>query len=73
MSEKDRLTDEAIANKRRYDGEYLKENYKQIHFHIRKEEAEEFQKLLKQLKISNNDFIRLCIKLLKQGKIKKED
>ena len=73
MTEKDRLSEEAIANKRRRDAEYLKEHYKQIHISLPKEEVDDIKKTLKKYKFTNSQFLRLCVKLLKEGKIKKED
>lgn len=76
--EKDRLSDDAIGNKRRYDNEYLKENYKNWVAHLKKEECEEFDELLKKFGISRIQFIRLIFKKINEGKIdlkelKKED
>jgi hypothetical protein len=71
--EEERMSPEAIENKRRYNAEYFKEKYARISFGIPKEEAEEFKKLMKKNGFSNIEFLRLCIKLLKEGKIKKED
>jgi len=73
MNEKERLSEEAIANKRRYDKEYLKENYKQFSVSLPKEELLDIKKTIKQNSLTNSEFLRLCIKLLKDGKIKKED
>ena len=73
MNEKDRLSEEAIANKRRYDLEYIKQNYKYFSISAPKEEVEDIKKTIKQHGFAYVDFLRLCIKLLKEGKIKKED
>lgn len=71
--EEQRMSPEAIANKRRYNAEYFKENYSRVSFGMPKKEIEEFKKLMKQNNFSNIEFLRLCIKMLKDGKIKKED
>lgn len=72
--EKDRLSDDAIANKRRYDAEYLKDNYKQVHISLPKETADEFKELIKASGFdSNADFIRYCISKMNEGTLKKED
>lgn len=72
-AEKDRLSEDAIANKRRYDMEYMKENYGTLHISLPKEELAEIKKLIKENGLTYVDFIRICAKLLKEGKIKKED
>lgn len=72
MNEKERLTEDAIANKRKYDAEYLKENYKQLHISMPKEEIEKIKKLIKENGFTNVEFIRLCVKMLEEGKIKRD-
>ena len=74
-TEKERLSEEAIANKRRYDNEYLKELYKNFVVHIPKDECEEYDELLKKLGLSRVQFIRKIFKMINEGKIdiKKED
>ena len=76
--EKDRLSEEAIDNKRRYDNEYLRENYKNFVVHIPKEECENYDEIIKQYGLSRVQFIRLVFKMINNGKInlkeiKKED
>lgn len=71
-TEKDRLSEDAIANKRRYDAEYMKENYKQFHISMPSKEVEDAKRLIKEKGFTNVDFFRLCLKLLKEDKITKE-
>lgn len=73
MNEKERLSEEAIANKRRYDAEYLKENYGQLAISLPKQELKDIKRVIKDNGLTNSEFLRLCVKLLKEGKIKKED
>ena len=67
-TEKHRLSSEAIANKRRYDSEYLKEYYTYFTFHISKEEAKKFNDILKEKKLRKIDFLRQAFTLLEKDK-----
>lgn len=75
MTEKDRLSEEAIANKRRYDNEYLINNYKNFVAHIPNEEYELYTEILKKLKLTKVQFIRIVFKMIEKGELvlKKED
>ena len=68
-TEKDRLSSEAIANKRRYDSEYLKEYYTHFSVHITKEEAKKFNDILKEHHLSKVGFLRKVFELLEQNKL----
>jgi len=68
-TEKERLSSEAIANKRRYDKEYLKEYYTNYSVHISKEEAKKFDSILKKHNLSKVKFFRKMFELLDQNKI----
>jgi len=65
-------SEDALKHKREYDIKYLKDNYGQLRISMRKEELEDVKNTLKEYGFSNIQFIRLCIKLLKEGKIKKD-
>ena len=71
--EQERLSPEAIANKRRYNLEYRKRNYKNFTVGLTIEEAEEAEKILSENNITKIEFVRLALNLLKNGKISKED
>ena len=73
IKEKDRLSEEALANKRRYNLEYIRNNYVRKSISFPKEEYERYEKLLKKAKMTKIEFVRLAFKLLEEGKIKKED
>ena len=70
--EQERLSEEAIARKRLYDAEYIKEKYVRKSISIPKEEYQEYEKLLKDNKLTKMEFLRLSMKALKEGKIKRE-
>ena len=74
-TEKDRLTDTAIANKRRYDNEYLLTNYKNFVVHIPKDEYELYEEILKKLHLTKVQFIRIVFKMVENGElvIKKDE
>jgi hypothetical protein len=67
-----KLSETSLAKKRRYDIDYKRENYGTFHVALPKDELKEVKELI----ISNGfnfvEFFRLCIKLLKEGKIKKD-
>lgn len=60
-------------NKKEYDREYLKKNYKTFKVELKKEEWEKADKLLKEHNISKVELVRIALKLLEKGKIKKEE
>ncbi len=68
MSEKDRLSPEALQNKIQYNIQYGKENYKIFKTPLKIEEYEEIDKYIKNKKISKADFIRLAYDKLKNTK-----
>ena len=70
--EKERLSDDAIANKRAYNQLYMKENYIRKSISIPRVDYEKYEKLLKDNKMTKIEFIRLAFKALAEGKIKKE-
>ncbi len=70
--EQERLSPEAIANKRRYNLEYRKRNYKNFTVGLTVEEYNEAKKILSDNHLSNLEFVRLALNLLKNGKISKE-
>ncbi len=70
--EQERLSPEAIANKRRYNLEYRKRNYKNFTVGLTVEEYNEAKKILSDNHLSNLEFVRLALYLLKNGKISKE-
>lgn len=70
--EQERLSPEAIANKRRYNLEYRKRNYKNFTVGLTTEEYNEAKKILSDNHLSNLEFVRLALNLLKNGKISKE-
>lgn len=70
--EQERLSPEAIANKRRYNLEYRKRNYKNFTVGLTTEEYNEAKKILSDNHLSNLEFVRLALHLLKIGKISKE-
>ena len=68
VPERLRLSEEAIANKRKYDQQYIKDNYKYFAVAVPKEEYEDFMKLLKKNNLSKINFFRESIKNLKEKK-----
>lgn len=70
--EQERLSPEAIANKRRYNLDYRKRNYKNLTVGLTLEEYDEAKKILSDNNLSNLEFFRLALYLLKNGKISKE-
>lgn len=67
-----KMSDKAIANKRKYDAEYIKEHYKTIHIGLPKDEANEIKKVILDNGFTLVEFMRLCVELLKEGKIKRD-
>lgn len=70
--EQERMSPEAIANKRRYNLEYRKRNYKNFTVGFTVDEYNEAKKILSEHNMSNLEFVRLALNLLKNGKISKE-
>ncbi len=60
-------------NKKEYDKNFLKNNYKTFKVDLKKEEWEKADKLLKNKKITKVELVRIALKLLEEGKIKKEE
>ena len=60
-------------DKKEYDKKYLKNNYKTFKVDLKKEEWEKADKLLKDHNLSKAELVRIALKLLEKGKIKKED
>lgn len=71
--EQERMSPEAIANKRRYNLEYRKRNYKNFTVGLTVDEFNEANKILSNANISKLEFVRLALNLLKNGKISKVD
>lgn len=70
--EEERLSAEAIENKRRYNAEYIKTHYVRKSVSLPKEEYEKYQQLLKKNNLTAVNFIRLAMKQLEEGKIKRD-
>lgn len=66
------LSENALKHKREYDKKYLKENYSQFRATIKKEELKDIDKTLKDNEYNRTQFIKTCIRLLKEGKIKRD-
>lgn len=60
-------------NQNEYIKQYNKDNYKKISIYLNKEEFEKLNVLLKQNIMSKNELFKIALKLLEEGKIKKED
>lgn len=60
-------------DKKEYDKNFLKKNYKTFKVDLKKEEWENADKLLKKNNISKVELVRIALKLLEKGKIKKEE
>lgn len=60
-------------NQNEYIKQYNKDNYKKISIYLNKEEFEKLNVLLKQNNMSKNELFKIALKLLEEGKIKKED
>ena len=60
-------------DKKEYDKIFLKNNYKTFKVDLKKEEWENADKLLKKNNISKVELVRIALKLLEKGKIKKEE
>lgn len=60
-------------NQLEYIKEYNKKHYKAFKVDLKKEELDNINNLLKENNMTKAEFLRLSIKLLKNGKIKKED
>jgi hypothetical protein len=69
MTEKDRLSETAIANKRRYDQEYWKEHYKMFSVGVPIEEYEDYMKMIKNKKMTKVEFLRKAFKYIKDNNI----
>lgn len=67
MAEKDRLSETAIANKRRYDAEYLKEHYKLFAVGLPIEEYNDLCEFIKKNKMSKVEFVRQSFKKAKEN------
>lgn len=70
--EQERMSPEAIANKRRYSLEYRKRNYKNFTVGLTVDEFKEANEILSNANMSKLEFVRLALNLLKNGKISKE-
>lgn len=70
MTEKERLSETAIANKRRYNAEYYKEHYKGFNVSLPVEEYNEIMKYIKDLKLTRVEFIRNVFKYIKENNVK---
>jgi len=60
-------------NKKEYDANYLKNNYKTFKVDLKKDEWEIADKLLKEHNITKVELVRLALKSLKNGTLKKEE
>lgn len=60
-------------NKKEYDANYLKNNYKTFKVDLKKEEWEQADKLLKEKGIAKVELVRLALENLKNGTLKKEE
>jgi len=70
--EQERLSPEAIANKRRYNKEYRATFYRQFAIGLPKEEYEEAMEILKKHNMTRTEFIRSAILALNKGKFEKD-
>lgn len=60
------MNNEKFFNQQEYINKYNRENYKQFKVHLKKEEKEELDLLIKQNGFnSNSDFLRKCIEIMK--------
>ena len=60
-------------NQNKYIQGYNKEHYKSFRVDLKKEEWEKADKLLKDNNMSKAELVRIALKLLEEGKIKKEE
>ena len=60
-------------DKKEYDKNFLKNNYKTFKVDLKKEEWERADQLLKDKNISKVELVRIALKMLEEGKIKKEE
>lgn len=60
-------------NQNEYIKQYNKDNYKKISIYLNKEEFEKLNVLLQQNSMSKNELFKIALKLLDEGKIKKEE
>jgi hypothetical protein len=70
--EQERLSPEAIANKRAYNLQYRREFYRQFAIAVPKEEFDEAMLILKKNNMSKIEFFRSAIQALNKGKFKKD-
>ena len=59
--------------KNEYDKKYKKDNYSQFKIYLKKEEKEKLDKELKKNNLKGAEFVRLALKNLENGKLKKEE
>lgn len=59
--------------KKKYDKDYLKEHYKTFKVDLKKEEWELADNLLREKKITKVELVRLALKSLEDGTLKKKD
>jgi len=59
--------------KNEYDKQYKKDNYSQFKVYLKKEEKKELDSTLKSNNLKGADFVRLALKSLKNGTLKKEE
>lgn len=60
-------------NQNEYIKQYNKDNYKKISIYLNKEEFDRLNVLLQQNNMSKNELFKYALKLLEEGKIKKEE
>ena len=68
MSEKDRMSPEAYQNKKKYNVNYSKENYKKFSASLPIKEVDEITKHLNTIKMNKTEFIRWAYDKLKNTK-----
>ena len=67
-----KLSETSLAKKRKYDIDYKREYYGTLHISMPKDEMEDIKKVIVDNGFTFVEFLRVCIKLLKEGKIKKD-
>lgn len=60
-------------NQKEYINNYKKENYKTFKVEMQKQEKEHLDNLLKDNNLKGSEFLRLSIKALENGTLKKEE
>ncbi|MCI6265883.1 MAG: hypothetical protein MR598_03435 [Erysipelotrichaceae bacterium] len=60
-------------NQKEYINNYKKENYKTFKVEMQKQEKEHLDNLLKEKNLKGAEFLRLSIKALENGTLKKEE